>query len=370
MIINEQELIGILDQSNHPLLIEPKYNRKYLPLGLAKISSYFKKQNKSIIFSRKVIAEKEIDLVCITSLFTYDSAKVNECIEKALYLYPKHNIILGGIYASLMHKQLEKKYPNIKIFNGYSKILDQYIPDYETDWDIDDKWKDYSLTFTTRGCPNKCAYCAVWRIEPNIWVNPTWKESVNVDKKIAMISDNNLSNFPEHLKDVVNHIKEVKKKAMFDNGFDCKLINPDIAKLLGSIKYAKMGMRLAFDRIEEDGVFQDAINLLISNGVAKSNIMAYCLFNFNDTPLEANYRMEECKRLGIRPYPTQYQPLNRLSRNDVFVAKHWTLNLLRKFRYFWLMAGLYTKGTFEDYINVNDKITLTDIDKDKYFYKK
>jgi len=43
-------------------------------------------------------------------------------------------------------------------------------------------------------------------------------------------------------------------------------------------------MRLAFDRIEEDGIFQHAINMLKDNGVPRNAIMSYCLFNFMDTP--------------------------------------------------------------------------------------
>jgi len=100
-------------------------------------------------------------------------------------------------------------------------------------------------------------------------------------------------------------------------------------------------MRVAFDRIEEDGILQDAVKLLIKYGVNPSSILSFVLFNFNDTPQEANYRMIECLKLGIRPYPQQYTPLNCTSRDNVFIGKYWTLNLVRAFRFFWLMAGCY-----------------------------
>jgi hypothetical protein len=77
--------------------------------------------------------------------------------------------------------------------------------------------------------------------------------------------------------------------------------------------------------------------------------MAYVLFNFNDTPSEADYRMRECVKLGIRPYPQQYEPLKEASRDKKFIGKHWTPNLVRAFRYFWLMAGIYTKTTFVEW---------------------
>lgn len=36
-------------------------------------------------------------------------------------------------------------------------------------------------------------------------------------------------------------------------------------------------------------------------------------------------------------------PLNIKQREPVYVGKHWTRRLLKAFRYFWLMPGIYTK---------------------------
>jgi hypothetical protein len=161
-----------------------------------------------------------------------------------------------------------------------------------------------------------------------------------------MISDNNLSSTPDHLLEVCEYLYNHSKSVVFDNGFDCKLITPEIATALAKLRYVRTGLRLAFDRIEEDGVFQQAIELLKRSGVSASTLMAYVLFNFKDTPQEANYRMSECVRLGIRPYPQKYEPLYSKDAKH-YIGKYWTKNLLRAFRYFWLMAGLYTKTDFK-----------------------
>ena len=171
-----------------------------------------------------------------------------------------------------------------------------------------------------------------------------------------MISDNNLSAQPiKHFKEICNFLIKNSKRVVFDNGFDCKQITKESAELLGKLKYVKTGCRLAFDRIEEDGVFQKAIELLIDSGVPKSNLMAFVLFNFTDTPKEAIYRAEECVRLGIRPYPQKYTPLNSKSRKEPYIGKYWTKNLARAFRYFFLMAGYYTKYNFVDWIKEGAK---------------
>jgi len=351
-IINENELINILSTSKKVLLIEPNYKRKYIPLGLAKISSFIKSKNGKIDYNRDYIGKEKYDLICITSLFTYDSDKVLDILNKINRdIFCNTPVIIGGIFASLMSKSFSYLSDRFYLYKGYSKILDSYTPDYDIDYGIDEKWKDFSFLFTTRGCENKCAYCAVHRIENEKWINPSWKNLILDNKKYVMISDNNLSSFPEHLVNVIEYVFKKNKKILFDNGFDCKLITNDMAKELSKLKFVRCGMRLAFDRIEEDGIFQKAVKLLIDNGISKSSIMAYCLFNFKDTFQEANYRMRECVKLGIRPYPQQYTPLNKLNRKNTFVGKHWTPNLLRTFRFFWLMAGYYNKMTFEEFID-------------------
>jgi len=192
----------------------------------------------------------------------------------------------------------------------------------------------------------------VWRLEPKPWINPAWRESIVAEKPNAMVSDNNLSSCPEqHVADLVDHLVEHGKGVVFDNGLDCKLITPEVAGMLSRLKFVRHGMRLAFDRIEEDGVFQEACRRLAEAGVPPSQTMAYVLFNFHDTPQEADYRMQECRRLGVRPYPQRFQRLDQRTRRASFVGEAWTRRLANRFRYFWLMAGLNTRMSFDDYVH-------------------
>ena len=247
--------------------------------------------------------------------------------------------------------------------------MDLYPPDYTINWELEYDWDKFSFVFTTSGCPNHCGYCAVPRLELGIWINEKWKDHIDMSKPNIMISDNNLSAQPiEHITDVCNFIKDNNKRVVFDNGFDCKHITEELAEILSGIKFYKTGMRLAFDRIEEDGIFQNAIKILIKKGIPKKSIMSYCLFNFTDKPKEADYRMGECVKLGIRPYPQQFTPLNNMSRKNKYIGKYWTENLLRCFRFFWLMAGYYGKYQFEDWVRnySNQKYKLTEEDWEKW----
>ena len=334
MIINEKEVIDNLKKAKKVILLEPKYRHPYLALGLAKISQFVKKNGGEAIYQNDYVPQSE-DLICVTSLFTYDSNKVLEALYDIYFVNKNPNVLVGGIYASLMPFNIEKQYPNVKIFRGYSKVLDMVIPDYSLNNYLIPPWNDFSYIFTTRGCKNACSYCAVPKLEKEHWINPKWKTHLNKTKQYVMVYDNNLTMQPkEHIKDVFDFFHEEDKKLLFDNGLDCKYIDQDIAKILKQAKYYRSGLRLAFDRIEDDGIFQSAIEQLLSIGIGKSNFLIYVLFNFTDTPQEAYYRMKECVRLGVRPYPQQYIPLNKTSRQPIYVGKYWTEKLVRVFRYF------------------------------------
>ena len=355
-VIDEATLLTYLNQTQQPIIVEPPYRRKYPPMALAKIAGHLKQRGVPYQFVRQYGFE-QCDVAFVTSLFTYDAPHVLATIEAIHSWQPNATIIVGGIYATLMTKHIRERCPYVLVFSGYSKHLDQLDPVYDHDWHIEEPWEKFSFVFTTRGCPSRCAYCAVPRIEPGLWINPRWKDLID-EHPYTMISDNNLSSMPEdHLRAVIDHLQKTGKRVVFDNGFDCKFITDEMAGLLAKLRYTRSGMRMAFDRIEEDGVFQQAVERLKKAGVPKSQITAYCLFNFNDRPQDANYRMETCKNLGIRPYPQRFAPLNQVDRKGTFTGKYWTHNLARIFRHFWLMAGYNSKMTFPEFAMRVEELT-------------
>jgi len=364
-VIGEAELLDRLRSAKRVFLLEPQYGRKYLPLGLAKIATFVKQNGGRVWFGRKYLGPP-VDLICATSLFTYDSAKVLASLRSAGSVAKDTPIIAGGIYASLMWRHLLSEMGDrVLVFRGFSKVLDELVPDYSLRWGMEKPWPSFSFTFTSRGCPNRCAYCAVWRIEQEPWINPRWRDHILLEKPCAMISDNNLSAAPpEHLYAVLDFLEKTQRKVVFDNGFDVKHITDEMAARLARLRFVRTGMRTAFDRIEEDGTFQIAIERLIAAGVKASDIMVYSLFNYRDKPREAMYRLSQIHRLGAKPYPTMYTPLNQSAprREEHHVGKHWTWPLVRAFRAYWLFAGVYSKHDFEEWARGQDKIELSEED--------
>ncbi len=381
-LINEIELFEYLDNSKNVLLIEPNYIRQYKPLGLAKIASYIKSKGNKVVYSRGTHTKK-FDLICITTLFTTDSKIVLKIIKECKQSFFLRNvpIIIGGIFASLMPEYIYKK-TKIKIFTGYSKKLDKCIPDYSIDWQVKKPWDNSMIVFTTRGCPNKCGYCMVWRMEPEFYIQPNWEKAITEnDFEIAIVSDNSFLSSPyNHIKNVIDSLNKNNKKVIFNNGMNCREITNKNAKLFASLTYIRNGFRIGFDRMKDDGHYQKAMEKLIKAGLKiKGNSYTYILFNFDDTPQEAYYRAQESWKYGSNPYLMRYRPLNQLTKKTTYIGKYWTENLIRAFSNYGQNFG-YNRGdkTFESWVKGRTDITqknkykskLTDDDWDKWYFKR
>ena len=374
LITEDSDLKKLLINKKNVLLIEPNYSRKYLPIGLSKIASFIKQQGGTATFSRNHIKGHNFDCVCITSVFTYDSDIVLKTIERSRSYYKNIPIIIGGIFATLMPEYIINSLSNTKnvfVFKGCSDFLDNTPADYSLDWKLKKPWDNFSYLFTTRGCPNNCGYCAVRKIEPEMKIIPNWKDQISLDKKYVMVRDNNFSAQPKsHIKQVTDYLSLIRKPVDMNGGVDCKLITPFFAKRMGKLMYYKTGLKIAFDRIAEDGIFQNAVALLNKYGVSKHNMMGYVLFNFNDSPAEADYRARTCEQLGLLPYPQRFVPLNYSTKLDTsFVGKKWSDALARAFRNYWLVPGIFKGISFKDYliqIKKQKKFKITDADIDLF----
>lgn len=372
-VMGEIELISILRESKKVLLLEPPYKSTYMPLGLAKISSLIKAEGGEAVYSRTAVPG-DFNLICITTCFTTDSEivlrTIREC-KRSLFLRDAR-IIVGGIFASLMPEYIVEN-TGVDVFVGCSDVLDSCLPDYRLSSDVKPPFDGVGLLFTTRGCPNRCPYCMVPKMERECKIIRSWKNNIEgTDRKDFVVFDNNILAFPEfHFSEVVRELNKNKKRVLFDNGFDCRLVTDNNAKELASLKYFRNGFRIAFDRMGDDGFYQTAMEKVIAAGLkVKGNSFSYVLYNFDDTPQEAYYRAQECWKYGSNPYLMEYRPLNSLKKS-VFVGKYWTRNLLKAFKNWGVTFG-YNRGdrTFEGWIKGMEGIILTDEDWDKWHYKR
>lgn len=341
------------------LLVEPDYKTKYPNLALMKLSTKLKQEGKTVEYfkGRKTgTLDGGYDEIYITTLFTYESKTVIATIKHYQTTFPNAIIQVGGIFASLMPDYIERE-TGITPFTGYSTDLDTLKPDYDL-IKTGTKWDDYSYVFTARGCVNHCPYCAVPTLEPEYWKNPDWKNTVDFRRLKIIVLDNNLTAGPmEHFKDVMYFLRKHKLEVTFDSGFDCRLFNENHVHALKGVRINQRGLRFAFDHMLQEGYIQKTINLCLDNDLHERLIQVYVLFNFGDSPEEAEYRMREIVKTGVIPYPQRYVSLTQLGRKDKFVGKHWTEELAHSFRMFYQpqRSTTYRKHTFPEWLEITEK---------------
>jgi hypothetical protein len=199
-------------------------------------------------------------------------------------------------------------------------------------------------TFTSRGCVNRCSFCAVSKIEGELHELDNWPVR-------PIVCDNNLlACSRRHFDRVIDRLRPLEG-VDFNQGLDARRFTPHHARRIAELKAAKV--RFAFDNIKEETTIADAFALAKKHGV--KNIQCYVLIGYCDTPDDAKYRLEKVREWGGLPNPMRYQPLDATQKNS-FVGSNWSEGLLRDYmRYYsrlnylgWLPFTEYKAPTLFD----------------------
>lgn len=207
------------------LLVEPNYKNKYPPIGLMKISTYYKNKGDYVQFHKGLLPVAEVktyDRVFITTLFTFDFDMCIETIRYYIAVVGCDKVFIGGIAATIMPEHFEAAIPGVQVLTGQlvsSNLLgyqdnvniDVLELDYDILWDIPYTYPaaDSYFIYTSRGCPRKCPFCAVKSLEPVFYECENVREQIQrVDtrfgiKKNLLIMDNNALYAP-HLPETIH----------------------------------------------------------------------------------------------------------------------------------------------------------------------
>lgn len=328
------------------LLVEPGYPKGIPPIGLLKISSHLKRTGNTV---RLVRGREEInfepDAIFITSSFTFYWRDVVDDALHYMGLFPRAKVFVGGIYASLMPEHIEK-HIGVRPLVGSFEEIDECSPDYSLL--PEEEFRGISHIFTSRGCPNTCAFCGTKAIEPEMRVIKGWKDHLHPSWPNAVIHDNNiLSQGDEHLQDVLSYMKGRGVRFFFDNGLDCRLFTKDHALALAKSSVSEV--RFAFDGLNQDGAVQEAIGICRKSGIPGWKIKVFILYNFEDDIDEAVYRAMEVHRLGAKPWAMRYMPLRWLNPGRQHVGPKWSPDELVLFNSFINKYG-FKRYTFQEWV--------------------
>ena len=377
--------------NNNILLIEPGYRNKYPPLGLMKIAQYHgvngKKDNVTFIKGTddKKVFEKAWDRIYITTLFSFEWARISKTIDFALKVANNHanKIFVGGIATSLMHEKFreESRWSGIRFIKGLlaenpadslelddfedelysddklSEPIEDLIPDYEILNQIDYVYpvQDAYFAYASRGCVRKCHFCGVPKLEGDQRDTYSLTKTIQgIDKlygpkKDLTLMDNNIvasANFKNIIAEIIdlgfekgatisrNGGRHINRRVDFNQGVDARILCKTDMFLKEISKICIRPLRIAFDHIGLKKPYEKAIRYSADAGLIE--LSNYMLYNFHDTPEDLYERMrlniDLNQELGTKifSFPMRYQPTDRQDRG--FVGEHWNNYYLRSFQ--------------------------------------
>jgi len=335
------------------LLVEPAYKTKFPPLGLMKLSTYHKTIGDNVYFAKGWNHDVEYiswDRIYITTLFTYHWKTTTETIKwyKELVKGDIDKIFIGGIMAGLMSEELWKETGVNQIIKGTlssarliadnnQHVIDEMIPDYSLFDGVQHKYTllDSYFGYSTRGCPNRCPFCGVHKLEPVFidykGIKPYLKKIDDSfgKKQHLILFDNNIlasNRFELLINDLLDvgfhkdaRINNRLRHVDFNQGVDVRLINEEHFRLLSKIPIHPL--RIAFDSLRLRNTYEKKIKLAAKYGI--EHLSNYILYNYNDSPedfwqrLKINIELNKELGLKIYSYPMKYIPLNAKDRSFI-----------------------------------------------------
>lgn len=160
---------------------------------------------------KEYFTHPQFDVVCITTLFTFYWDITIDTINFAKQLCKNTDkVFVGGIMASLLPDEVYAAtniYPIVGLLNKYgdidkdnTTIIDELPLDYSILEEIEYVYPANNAYFAymTRGCINKCKFCAVPKLEPIYCDYISLKEQIKIAKerfgeqKDLLLLDNNV----------------------------------------------------------------------------------------------------------------------------------------------------------------------------------
>lgn len=241
-------------------------------LALMKLSAWHKAQGDSVEWWNPLVT---YDRVYSSKVFTFTP----ECD----YLPP--DTIKGGTGYG------------VGLFDELAPKIDSMFPDYSIYPDC-----DYAIGFLTRGCIRHCPWCVVPRKEGNIRPYNTWQEIKRPDSRKIVFMDNNVLACQHGIEQMENMVGE-DVRIDFNQGLDARLITPEVALLLGKLKWIRF-VRMSCDTDAMLEVVLQAVDRLKQCGVKPWRIFCYVLVQ--DIP-SAERRVLALRDAGISPFAQPYR---------------------------------------------------------------
>ena len=179
-------------------------------------------------------------------------------------------------------------------------------------------------TITSRGCPNKCWFCSVWKREGNI-------RELEIKDGWNILDDNLLACSESHIRSVFEMLKRQNKPISFTGGLEAKILKDWHIDLMLQIKLYYF--YFAYDTPDDYEPLLIASEMLKTAGLIRKtrhSANCYCLIGYpGDSMEKAEIRLKDIMKLGFTPYAMLY-------KNEQGLAD----DLWRKFQRMWARPAI------------------------------
>ena len=167
---------------------------------------------------------------------------------------------------------------------------------------IPGRYLKHGYTITSRGCPNRCWFCSVWRREGG-----TVRELPIMDGH-NILDDNLLACSETHIRAVFAMLARQKQRPEFTGGIEAKILQPWHAEEMRKLK--PKSVFFAYDTPDDYEPLRQASRIMLEAGHTEtSHVMrAYVLCGHQkDDMASADKRMYQCLDLGMMPMAMLYR---------------------------------------------------------------
>lgn len=332
----------LLVEPAFPIAKKSKNHSNFLPIGLLKLATYYRKKKCNVELHRGNYNCLFIpDKILITSLFTYWSSYVKDSVQFYKHLYPNSIIEVGGIYATLMPIHCKEYTGCDNVFVGQNLEAEKCKPAYDL---VD---VNYQIIHGMRGCSRSCPFCGIWKIE-----KLGFKTATQIKKEICsnrlIFYDNNMLVNP-HIESILEMLAKMRfkdhvLKCECQSGFDGRILskNPQLATMLKKARFENI--RLAWDfSYDQFSEVENWIALMESVGFKRKDIFIFMVYNWSFDYNELEAKRKKCFEWGVQIADCRFRPLDQTfdhysskakaqTIEDYYIHTNWSDELIRKFR--------------------------------------
>lgn len=274
-------------------------------------------------FESALDAIEQPDAILLTSHMTYWYPGVKMTVDVLRERFPGTPMILGGIYATLLPEHARQTIRPDYLITGYGEkkaltLLDSLLgvsrdesqqPEYddsgELPWSLYSRLKSVAV-LTSRGCPNRCSYCATRLLNPRFSqrkpedvifeiVDTHYRYDI---RDFAFYDDALFTNRDRHIIPILKGIIEHGVRARFHtpNGLFAREINPELAELMKSAGFETIRLSLesvapeiqrASSNKVDNAAFIRTMNVLENAGFRRNRIEVYLIAGLPEQTIDS-----------------------------------------------------------------------------------